>query len=109
MPFRKEPPHTHGSPASTAVVLVNLGTPDAPDARALRRYLKQFLSDPRVVEIPRRCGGSSSTASSCRSAPASRPRSTPASGPRKARRCACIPRARRWRWGRSWLGAAIIN
>lgn len=53
MAFRKEPPYTHGSPASTAVVLVNLGTPDAPDARSLRRYLKQFLSDPRVVEIPR--------------------------------------------------------
>jgi hypothetical protein len=53
MAFRKEPPHTHGSMASTAVVLVNLGTPDAPDARSLRRYLKQFLSDPRVVEIPR--------------------------------------------------------
>jgi ferrochelatase len=38
---------------STAVLLVNLGTPEAPTAPALRRYLKQFLSDPRVVEIPR--------------------------------------------------------
>ncbi|KAF1041892.1 MAG: Ferrochelatase [Herbaspirillum frisingense] len=53
MAFRKEPTYTHGSLPSTAVVLVNLGTPDAPDARALRRYLKQFLSDTRVVEIPR--------------------------------------------------------
>ena len=34
----------------TAVVLVNLGTPDAPTPGAVRRYLKQFLSDPRVVE-----------------------------------------------------------
>ena len=34
------------------VLLVNLGTPDAADPRAVRRYLKQFLSDPRVVEIP---------------------------------------------------------
>ena len=34
------------------VLLVNLGTPDAPDARAVKRYLKQFLSDRRVVEIP---------------------------------------------------------
>jgi ferrochelatase len=34
------------------VLLVNLGTPDAPDARAVRRYLAEFLSDPRVVEIP---------------------------------------------------------
>ncbi len=35
------------------VLLVNLGTPDAPDAPSVRRYLAQFLSDPRVVEIPR--------------------------------------------------------
>ncbi len=35
------------------VLLVNLGTPDAPTTEAVRRYLKQFLSDPRVVEIPR--------------------------------------------------------
>jgi len=35
------------------VLLVNLGTPDAPTPKAVRRYLKQFLSDPRVVEIPR--------------------------------------------------------
>jgi protoporphyrin/coproporphyrin ferrochelatase len=49
----QEPPYTHGSLAKTAVVLVNLGTPDAPTASALRRYLKEFLSDPRVVEIPR--------------------------------------------------------
>lgn len=36
-----------------AVLLVNLGTPSAPNAQALRRYLAEFLSDPRVVEIPR--------------------------------------------------------
>lgn len=40
-------------PAKVAVLLVNLGTPDAPDAAAVRRYLAEFLSDPRVVEIPR--------------------------------------------------------
>ena len=51
--YLPEPPHRHGNPASTAVVLVNLGTPDAPTAPALRRYLKEFLSDPRVVEIPK--------------------------------------------------------
>jgi ferrochelatase len=34
------------------VLLINLGTPDAPEARAVRRYLAEFLSDPRVVEIP---------------------------------------------------------
>jgi ferrochelatase len=53
MSFIKEPPYTHGSIAGSAVVLVNLGTPDAPTRSAVRRYLKQFLSDPRVVEIPR--------------------------------------------------------
>lgn len=37
----------------TAVLLINLGTPDAPTAPALRRYLREFLSDPRVVELPR--------------------------------------------------------
>lgn len=53
MRFRPEPPHTHGGPAGrTAVLLVNLGTPDAPTAPAVRRYLAEFLSDPRVVEIP---------------------------------------------------------
>ena len=36
----------------TAVILVNLGTPDAPDPKAVRRYLAEFLSDRRVVEIP---------------------------------------------------------
>ena len=41
------------SSEKTAVVLVNLGTPDAPTVGAVRRYLKQFLSDPRVVEAPR--------------------------------------------------------
>ncbi|HEX8445146.1 MAG TPA: ferrochelatase [Sphingomonas sp.] len=34
------------------VLLMNLGTPDAPDAKAVKRYLRQFLSDRRVVEIP---------------------------------------------------------
>ncbi|MDP3084087.1 MAG: ferrochelatase [Rubrivivax sp.] len=53
MNFRPEPSHRHGSAARTAVLLVNLGTPDAPTPSALRRYLAQFLSDPRVVEIPR--------------------------------------------------------
>ena len=43
----------HDRPHGTAVLLVNLGTPDAPTASALRRYLAEFLSDPRVVEIPR--------------------------------------------------------
>lgn len=51
--FRPEPPLPHGTPARTAVLLVNLGTPDAPTAAATRRYLAEFLADPRVVEIPK--------------------------------------------------------
>ena len=51
--FQAEPPHQHGSAPGTAVVVVNLGTPEAPTAPALKRYLRQFLSDPRVVEFPR--------------------------------------------------------
>lgn len=53
MSFAKEPPFAHGTPPRTAVLLVNLGTPEAPSAGAVRRYLREFLSDPRVVEIPR--------------------------------------------------------
>ena len=53
MRFRPEPPHSHGGPARVGVLLVNLGTPEAPTARAVRPYLREFLSDPRVVEIPR--------------------------------------------------------
>lgn len=39
-------------PPRIAILLVNLGTPDEPTVPAVRRYLKQFLSDPRVIEIP---------------------------------------------------------
>ena len=53
MTFRSEPAYRHGQAARTALLLVNLGTPDEPTAPALRRYLAEFLSDPRVVEIPR--------------------------------------------------------
>ncbi len=56
MTFLPEPPHAHGATPSspaTAVLLCNLGTPEAPTAPALRRYLAEFLGDPRVVEIPR--------------------------------------------------------
>ena len=53
MRFRPEPAHQHGQPARTGVLLCNLGTPEAPTPAATRRYLAEFLSDPRVVEIPR--------------------------------------------------------
>lgn len=51
--YKSEPSHTHGQQKRTGVLIVNLGTPDAPTKEALRPYLKEFLSDPRVVEIPR--------------------------------------------------------
>ncbi len=57
MAFTTEPPFSHGAPpahgARTAVLYCNLGTPDAPTAPALRRYLAEFLGDHRVVEIPK--------------------------------------------------------
>ena len=51
--YAPEPPYSHGTPSRAGVLLVNLGSPDAPTAPATRAYLKEFLSDPRVVEIPR--------------------------------------------------------
>src|SRR5690554_2370656 len=43
----------HGERGKVGVLLLNLGTPDAPTTSALRRYLGEFLADPRVVEFPR--------------------------------------------------------
>ena len=43
----------HGRPPRVGVLLSNLGTPDAATPGALRVYLKEFLSDPRVIELPR--------------------------------------------------------
>ncbi|MGL5046847.1 MAG: ferrochelatase [Shewanella sp.] len=43
----------HGQRGKVGVVLLNLGTPDEPTASAVRRYLAEFLADPRVVEIPK--------------------------------------------------------
>lgn len=53
MSFRPEPTLDAASPTRTAILLCNLGTPDAPTPAAVRRYLAEFLSDHRVVEIPR--------------------------------------------------------
>lgn len=44
---------THGTGEKLGVLMVNLGTPDAPDTPSVRRYLRQFLSDPRIIELPR--------------------------------------------------------
>ncbi len=53
MKFLGEHGYRHGSADRIGVLLVNLGTPEAPTAAALRPYLRQFLSDPRVIEAPR--------------------------------------------------------
>lgn len=53
MAFPAEPPYRHGSAASIGILIVNLGSPEAPTPAAVRRYLREFLSDPAVVEIPR--------------------------------------------------------
>lgn len=44
---------TQAHTTKIGILVTNLGTPDAPNPGALRRYLKQFLSDPRIVELPR--------------------------------------------------------
>lgn len=53
MAFLKEADFRHDSQRFIGVLLVNLGTPDAPTPKAVKRYLAEFLSDRRVVEIPR--------------------------------------------------------
>jgi protoporphyrin/coproporphyrin ferrochelatase len=51
--FLPEPAFRHDQPQRIGLLLINLGTPEAPTAPALRTYLREFLSDRRVVEIPR--------------------------------------------------------
>ena len=51
--FESQPKYEHEQPDALGVLVVNLGTPDAPTTAAVRRYLRQFLWDPRVVEYPR--------------------------------------------------------
>lgn len=53
MKYQNEADFRHDAPDSLGVLMVNLGTPDAPSAVAVRRYLAEFLSDPRVIEMPR--------------------------------------------------------
>ncbi len=53
MKYIGTPNYEHGTPARLGVLLVNLGTPEAPETGPVRRYLAQFLSDPRIIELPR--------------------------------------------------------
>tara|TARA_B100000686_G_scaffold43569_1_gene45834 strand:+ start:368 stop:1393 length:1026 start_codon:yes stop_codon:yes gene_type:complete len=48
-----EKDYEHGSKEKIGVLITNLGTPDAPEKKELKVYLNQFLSDPRVIELPK--------------------------------------------------------
>ena len=51
--YKGEKDYQHGSQEKIGILITNLGTPDAPNAKALKVYLKEFLSDPRVIEVPK--------------------------------------------------------
>ena len=53
MRYKSNEKYSHGDERKIGVLLVNLGTPDAPTTLAVRKYLAEFLSDPRIVEMPR--------------------------------------------------------
>jgi protoporphyrin/coproporphyrin ferrochelatase len=53
MKYFGQPDFQHGEIPAVGVLLANLGTPDAPETPSLRRYLREFLLDPRVIELPR--------------------------------------------------------
>ena len=53
MKYLGQSDYQHAIVPRIGVLLTNLGTPEAPTTKALKPYLKQFLWDPRVVEVPR--------------------------------------------------------
>ena len=53
MRYKSDENYSHGDERKIGVLLVNLGTPDAPTTSAVRKYLSEFLSDPRIIEIPK--------------------------------------------------------
>lgn len=53
MKYHSQTQFTHKQADKIGVVITNLGTPEAPTKQALKPYLREFLSDPRVVEVPR--------------------------------------------------------
>ena len=53
MKYKSNKGFSHGQADKIGVLVTNLGTPQAPTKQALRPYLKEFLSDPRVVEVPK--------------------------------------------------------
>ena len=53
MKYIGTPDYEHGTAERLGVLVANLGTPEAPQTRPVRRYLAQFLADPRIIELPR--------------------------------------------------------
>ena len=53
MKYEGEKDYKHGSKENVGVLITNLGTPDKPKTKELQTYLKEFLSDPRVIEVPK--------------------------------------------------------
>ena len=52
MKYEGEKDYKHGSKENLGVLITNLGTPDKPETKEIRRYLKEFLSDTRDIEAP---------------------------------------------------------
>ena len=53
MKYDGEKEYIHGSNENLGILITNLGTPEKPTKKKLRSFLKEFLSDPRVIEIPK--------------------------------------------------------
>jgi ferrochelatase len=53
MKFKGEQHFQHENEQKKGVLIAYLGTPDSPDVLSVRRYLKEFLSDPRIIEVPK--------------------------------------------------------
>ena len=53
MNYKGNPEYKHGCPSCTGILITNLGTPDEPTASSVRKYLAEFLSDPRIIELPK--------------------------------------------------------
>ena len=53
MSFKGNNTFRHDAPPCTGILVANLGTPEAPTPEAVRRFLREFLADPRVIELPR--------------------------------------------------------
>lgn len=53
MKFKGEQNFQHENEQKKGVLIAYLGTPDSPDVLSVRRYLKEFLSDPRIIEVPK--------------------------------------------------------